>query len=431
MTKKESGVATLIECKSGYVFNSSSREYIVFLKNAGKNVIVPEALHKALMKAYVDDMPVDEIAVKFTFPSSYIPEYKTIFGWKRRGIAITDEDALELSVEDASDKMLEEKKFEILQEYNKKSWHRTLDMAKKWDEFQIGELKPFEQLLETWKPKCPRYTPKKECRGYNLVVVLSDCHYGCESNGKQLFRKKGHSTNYTVSCVKSYYQRIIDDIKNLNLKIESLTILSLGDQIHSSNPYSQTTKGTTVKSDFLGEEMFDVAFDSVTEFVYNLSREAPKTKVIAMKGNHCGQLDLILFKTLSVYFKDQTNITFDLVSAPAKAFREKNTLCIASHGAHDSIKAKFTPGPKLQSYVQSLIIHSQETEDGITSRAAFFADLHHSEMKEYNDFTYHLCPSVVVSDEYSDGLGLYSRSAQSAFLIDEKGIKMSLNYYFD
>lgn len=422
----------VLETNSKYTFNKKDRNYVVYIKSAGKNIVIPEDIHKGIMAAYVSNVPSDQISVKFGIPAGYITEYKTAFGWRRDGVPITDEDANSLSVSECAGKLLEEKKFEIIQEYNKLSWRRTVDSAKNWELFQLGEIQPFEQLLSKWNPSIPKYNPpSKKQSDYNLLVALSDTHFGCESNPNLLFRKKGHSTNITVKYVREYYTRLLNDICSFNLNINSVRLLSLGDQVHSSNPYSQTTKGTTVKSDLLGEELFEVAFDSMVEFIYNISMNIPIVKVTALKGNHCGQLDLILFKAVSAYFRNQPNITFELISAPVTAFRERNTFCIASHGAHDSIKAKFTPGPKIQSYIQSLIIHSQEKEKGITSRAAFFADLHHAEMKEYNDFTYHLCPSIVRNDEYSDSLGLASRSAQSAFLIDDTGIKSTFNYYFD
>ncbi len=414
-----------------YTFNRDTKSYEVFLRSLGKKVFIQEDLHKAMMRAYISNTSVDEISIKFNFPVSAISEYKSIFGWKRGGIIITDEDVSDNSIDKCAQDLLDEKKLEVLQEFNRLNWKKTQDAARNWELFELGELKPFESFLSRWTPKAPKYTsPSKKNRKYNLIVVLSDTHFGCESNPNNMFRKTGHSTEKTVAAIRDYYTRLLNDIFSHNYDIESVRILSLGDQIHSANPYSQTTKGTIVKSDLLGEELFEVAFDSINEFIYNISANVPETKVTALKGNHCGQLDLILFKAISVYYRDQKNISFDLIGAPATSFRERNTFCIASHGAHDSLKAKFTPGPKIQTYIQSLIIHAQEKEKGVTSRAAFFGDLHHSEMKEYNDFTYYLCPSIVQNDEYSDALGLASRSAQSAFLVDDLGINKVFNYYF-
>lgn len=415
-----------------YSFNKETREYTVFLRKNKKSILVPERLHKDILRDYTANLSLEEIAIKNGISTTIIPEYKEVFGWTRKGIAITDEELAECSVEECVEELINNKKTDIINQFNKKNFSKIIEGNRKWEEFQVGAIDPFAKFIEKWVPQYESYEPQPRYKtGHNLVVVLSDCHYGCYSDGKKLFRGKGHDTDYTVSCVKSYYQRVLDDIDALNLAIESVTILSLGDQIHTASPYGTTTKGTQVRSDYLEEEMFEIAFNSLTEFVYNISKIAPVTKVVALKGNHCGQLDLILFKTLSVYFKDQKNISFKLVSAPATSFRERNTFCIATHGAHDSIKAKFGPGDKTQAYIQSLIIHSQEHEKGIVARACFAADLHHSEMKEYNDFTYHLCPSVVRDDEYADALGLNARSAQTVFLIDDNGIKASFNYYFD
>ena len=128
--------------------------------------------------------------------------------------------------------------------------------------------------------------PEKVRGGYSFIVLLNDLHYGNRSNKKNLFWGKSHSTEYVVDAIKKYGAQIESDIKNLNLKIDSIVIVSLGDILHTANTFGTTTKGTPLRFDVLSEEMFEIAFDSLSELVYNLSKLAPRTKVYSYKGNH-------------------------------------------------------------------------------------------------------------------------------------------------
>lgn len=436
-TVEPEGIPATVEIKTNekYSYNTENDTYIINLKSMAKPFVLQGFIHRAIHQAYSsmgNDLSSEEICRKYGISPEVFTEYRKIFKVTKDSLPLTIEEIESNSVEDSSSEILEQKKFRIFQDFEKKSWKETQERANKWTQYQIGVLDPISDILSNWNPpECKPYEYKIEENkdGPVLVLTLADCHIGMKSNPNVTFRKRGYSTEYAVQCIKELHQRITKDVKSMGLSLSAVTILSLGDNLNSCNPYSTTTKGTVVKSDYLGEEMFDIALDSFVEFIYNMSLLAPKVRCISNPGNHWGYGDSILFRAISVYFKDQKNMEFIISKAPAVAFREKNSLCIASHGAHDSIKAQFG-GNKIQTYVQSLMLHSIQNEKGITSKYCFFADKHHQEVKEYNDFTYYLCPSLVGSDEYSDALGLCSRSAQSAFLIDDTGVKATFNYYF-
>lgn len=436
-TVEPEGIPATVEIKTNdkYSYNTENDTYVINLKSMAKPFVLQGFIHRAIHQAYSsmgNDLSSEEICRKYGISPEIFSEYRKIFKVTKDSLPLTQEVIESNSVDDSSNEILEQKKFRIFQDFEKKSWKETQERANRWTQYQIGVLDPIENILSNWSPpECKPYEIKKDYGDgtVSLQVCLSDLHVGMKSNPNVTFRGRGYSTEYAVQCIRELHQRITKDAKEMNWKISKIIVLSLGDQLNSANPYSTTTKGTVVKSDYIGEEMFDIALDALVEFIYHMSLLAP-VKTVSCRGNHWGSGDSILFKAISLYFKDQKNMEFIISKAPAVSFRERNTLCIASHGAHDSIKAQFGPGNKTQAYIQSLMLHAMENEKGITSRAAWFGDKHHVETKEYNDFTYYLCPSLVGSDEYSDALGLCSRSAQSVFLIDDTGVKATFNYYF-
>ena len=419
-----------------YSYNQANDSYVISLKCQSKPLVISGSKHRAICRSYStwgENLSCDEIVRKYALTPAIFDEYRRIFALTKTTEPLSIEEVLDNSIEDSVSKILEEKRYNIYQAYEKESWKSIQNDAIKWQNFQAKQLDPFTRFIEGWTP--PVYKPynilkEKTKDGYSFIIILNDLHYGGKSNSKTLFRGGEHSTNYVVESIRKYGEQIESDIKNLNLKISSIVLVSLGDLLHTANMFGTTTKGTPLRHDMLGEEMFETAFNSLSEFIYNISKLAPETKVYSFKGNHFGVGDGILFLCLSKYFKDQTNIKFDICNKFAGSFVEKNTFFICSHGANDQYKSKAPGGIKLQSYIQSLIIHAQENLKGIKSRVALFADMHHLSMKEFNDFYYILAPSIVAGDEFADALSLDSKPSQICLLLDETGIKSHLNYYF-
>lgn len=424
-----------LESSDRYYYNKEADKYIVYIKHLSKNVIIPGEVHRGIVSAYsgFDQRSVEEICTTYNLPQAIFGEYRSIFGLSRDSIPLSAEEVLENSVEESVEALAERKKFEISQKFNKVDWAKTQELAKKWAEFEAKVYDPFVKFLASWKPPVYKpYVPLKNSKtGYSLMVFSNDTHVGASAKKNSMFRGEEQNTQYVVKALDSYANRIIQDVKDQNLNINSLVINLAGDLIHVGTPFGTTTKGTQLRYDMLGLEMFNAAFDAYSNFVYKLSKIAPKVKVYSVPGNHAGLNDCLLAKALSIFFKDQKHIEFVISEAPIISFREKNMLCLATHGAHDSIKAKMPVGAKLKSTVQSSIIYSQENMKGIKARAFFAADLHHAKMEEFNDFNYYLLPSLMRGDNFADAINAYSRPCQQTFLVDDNGIKSVNNYYFD
>lgn len=419
-------------------FNKDTNQYVVFLNSIGRNIVVSEEKHRSILLMYSswngEEKSINEICRTVQWPRPVLTEYLKRFGITHDSLPVTDEDLITQSDDEVIGRLKELRKFSIHQKYEKESWDSIRNDASKWREFSYKNLNPFVNFIHKWQP--PKYEPYVVKNpnikgGYSYVVIVSDAHFGSFANGKHLVRGKQQSTEYTKKCISQYGAQVASDIKNLNLNIDSIVIVMLGDIINSANPFGATTKGTPLRNDILNEELFETAFNSLSEFVLNISKLAPKTTVYSYPGNHAGVSDNVLCFALGKYFSAQKNISFNPCSAFVGHFVEKNTFFLCSHGSNNAYKAKAPKGVKLENYIQSLIINSQKQYPNIASRVAVFADLHHLEMKESNDFYYLLAPSMVRGDDFADALSLNSKPAQISLLIDDVGIKAIFNHYFD
>ena len=424
---------SMIECKKGYVFNKHDKNYIVFIKSAGKNIIVPEAMHKAMMKAYIEDVPVEEISTRFSIPASYIPDYKTVFGWTRRGVCITDEDASDLSVEDCAEKLLSEKKFEIIQEFNKKSWKKTQEDALKWQEFYHRKFEPFEAALANWTPTpVPKISYPAASNNSDKVftIFLSDLHYGASANSLYMFNKDSWSTKKTIECVDKFAKEIQKEVASRSYKFSKCVIVGLGDLIHSLD--GKTTRGTELNFDCVAEEQFDYALDSLRIFIQRMVDLFGVCDVHSVGGNHNYETEVALFRALDMFFRQNKRVKFHHYASRPAHFVEGSTLIMFDHGADHKERAYVPPkGPKLEKHVNSLLLSIPETVAKCKSKIFVQADRHHFETIEYNDFEFYMFGTCLGSDQHASVNNLKNRPRQSCLVLDSSGVREVLHVYFD
>lgn len=420
-----------------YHYNKLTRDYVFFLKSAGRNVVLHEDELQNVISAYSntfgDERSVDDIGRMLGWPKNYVIEMLRLLDFSHDSLPVLPETLETKSDDEILTDLTTQKKFVIKQKFEKSRWQDIENKAVLWDKFRFSTFDPFIGFLKSWNP--PEYKPYEIIKekiedGYSFIVVLNDLHFGSKANSKHMFRGKDQNTQMVVDSIRKYGAQIVSDIKNLKLKINKIVIVSLGDILHTASPFGTTTKGTPLRYDVLNEEMFTIAFDSLAELIINLSKIVPEVDVHSYKGNHFGTGDSVLFFALSKYLSAQKNIKFNICSSFAGSFVEKNTFFICSHGAADAFKSKAPQNAKLQTYIQSLIIHSQENFKGIKNRVALFADLHHLNIKEFNDFHYILAPSIMQGDEFADNLSLDAKPSQICLLLDDNGIKANFNYYF-
>lgn len=424
-----------LEFTDGYVFNPTTKQYVIFLKSASKPIVIDEATFKSMLNAYSgeDQRSVEEICATHSFPKAYFDEMRRIFKWSRDGLPLTDEDILSVDSDELVEDLLEKKRFEVGQKFQKKDWKQTQENSERWVQFEMKNLNPFVRALENWNP--PKFTGKiltqNKFKGdpKTWVAALSDLHYGAKASECYMYSQKGWDTHKTIEAVKKYSESILRDVKARNYNFEKAIILGMGDLIHSLN--GKTGRGTELKYDYIREEQFDYAFTSLAEFIANVASCFPKLEIRSLAGNHNYESEICLFRALAAYFRNQKNIEFYHYSTRPASFRTGNTLFLIDHGADSGERAYVPSGPKLQTHVQSLLLQKPELLQGVKTRIFAQGDKHHWHNEEFNDFEFIMFSTSLVGDEHASVNNLNNRARQSSLILDEGGLKEIIHCYFD
>jgi hypothetical protein len=166
--------------------------------------------------------------------------------------------------------------------------------------------------------------------------------------------------------------------------------------------------------------------------VEKLRGHFPEVEIRTVKGNHAGNHEWLLWHSIEQYFRDKVRV----INARTRwhTFQERNSMIILDHGDSDQYANSKTPnqgGARTEAYVQTLILRELPKMPMVTSKIYIQGDLHHYEHKEFADFEYFLFGSTMKGSRFADHHNLSSRPRQNALLLDDKGVKQQLHFYFD
>ena len=423
-----------LKFKEKYVYNKESDKYVIYLKAANGHIVLPGDTVRSLVANYSNwygkEHSVNEICRNYKIPRNYFNEIKDVFNLTHDSEPITKEELLERDIEDITEDILEKKKFQLYQQFQKRSWEETEQAASKWFKMQEGVYNPFVNFINSWNP--PEYTPVEYTGPGNvqhrysnktLLVGLSDIHFGAKTNPKSSYRNKGYSTKEAVECLEEYAENIKDIVEERNYCFDTCVLASLGDILHTTGA-GFTTKGTMLVHDCVKEEQFNAAFDSITKFICDLLSLFPQVEVKSVKGNHNDFGDYVLFKTLEAYFRSEPRINFDNFQTDHGLFKVNKCLFIISHGYSAEYKGRIpTAGKARESYITNLFLSKPEELIGVSQKILLTADQHHLEMREYAEFEHYMLSTAVKGDAHSEAMGLNNQARQSCFVIGDTGIK--------
>jgi hypothetical protein len=420
-----------------YVYNKESDKYVVYLKAANGNVVLPGELVRGMIENYSNwygnSRTINEICRNYRIPRNYFEELKNVFQITHDSEPVTREELLEKDISALSEDIVQKKKFQLYQKVQKKSWKDTEESAKKWHELIEGTYNPFNTILKNWKP--PQYTPSKAPVSKNrktekaILIGLSDVHFGAYANATDSFRGVGASTDNTVNNIEDYATNIAKFVNERNYEFKECVIAGLGDILHTTGR-GVTTKGTPLVFDCLKEEQFDAALSSLTKFIQSILELFPRVRVKSVKGNHNDFGDYVLFKALEAYFKPEKRIDFEIYRTEQGLFKINNTLFIISHGYNAEYPGHLPrAGKARESYIANLFLTYPEKLIGVKTKVLLTADQHHTEAKEYAEFEHYMLSTLVPNDGYSEAMGLKSVAKQSCFVIDDFGVSEILHSY--
>ena len=433
MPKKQSKEVT--KCGGPQFYNEKDDKYIVFLKKLGRQIVIPGEMHRAMLQAYCgeDKRDVQEICAAHGFPEEYFNEYKNIFKWTRDGLPVSDEEIEAEEPKILAARLLEKKKFDIRQEFQKQSWRDTEKDAKLWQDFVANKVSPFKDILDSWKPpklkqyNAPTVRRKKGSKSY--VMTISDWHIGAELKSLDSFRGQRWNKETFLCFFEKFMERNLERIRKEKQDLHEICILSLGDIMDGLR--GETEKGTSLEQEFSREQQFNFALNILLELISRLEIFNLPIRIVSLKGNHDSLDNYILFSAIEKYYNESKGISFFNCSERSAFVEFKKTLMLIDHGAHDIMNAKIpTQKTPREAYILSLFLSRPDLLNKYPHRYFIQGDLHHNEHIEFNDFEFIMVGSPARS-LYSDANNWHSRASQSSFLVGEEGIEEIFRFYFD
>jgi len=438
--KAEKQWGNKLKLDKAYYYNEPDDKYVLHLKAAGGNVILPGEVVRNIQETYSNWLgnphTINEVCRNHRIPRNYLVEILKVLGITHDKEPTTTEVLEKEDIDILSEELVAKKRFQLYQTFQKKSWQQTQEAADKWHNFQEGIYDPFSLFLENWVPPVykevpgPKYTgPGTERDSRVCLVGLSDLHYGTSADPKDSFQQEGQSTAETVTFVEKYADAIAEKQAQKRYELRKCIVASLGDILHTTGQ-GTTTKGTPLRFDCLKEEQFEQAFNSMVNFLNKMLVCFEEVEVKSVKGNHNDFGDWVLFRALSSYFRTCPRISFDVFRTDHGMFRVNSTLFVISHGASAEFKAKIPKsGSAREAYIGNLFLSRPEALVGVKHKILLTADQHHLEMQEYAEFEHYMLSTPVKGDKYAEALGLRGKPRQTLFTIGQEGIE-SLEYVF-
>lgn len=423
-----------LDFKDGYVFNKEQDKYIFLCKKVGRNVVLEGSLVKAILAAYSnfngDGSSINEISRKFNIPRNVISEILTILNFTHDELPVLKEEYAEKSEEEIVDDLIQRKKFEAYQKFQKRDWKETQDAANKWHQLQIGQLNPIKDFINTFSfTREDVVIPEvKKTGDYDLIIGLSDLHFGGFADGDELYLGSDWNIDKTAQAVELIAFKIKKALASRTYQFKSLKLLLLGDLLDSLT--GETEKGTELETHPIGEKQFDVAFKTLEKFISTIYSIFPNIEVIGVAGNHSYYGDWALMKCLEKFYSNNKNIKFNVSRKKWVDFKIGNSLFIAEHGYSAFYKARVPDDDKgRDAYVKNLLMSKPENLVGTKHRYFLTADKHTLEYKEYNGFEFFRFSTIVGGNRFVDHLNLKNSPRQNALIVGEDGVEEIVNFY--
>lgn len=418
-----------------YTYNQLNDTYCVNLKCQLKPLVISGSKHRSICRSYSEwgeNLTTDEIVKKYALTPEIFDEYRRIFNLTKQREPLSIEEVLENSVEDSVSKIIEEKRYNIYQKFEKESWKNIQAAALKWQHFQAKQIDPFCNFIESWNP--PIYTPtqfKQVNSGDKYFLAsLSDVHVGLISHERFNYFKGKWSHKDLENSIKSYANQIKNEISQRKTGFKSAALLLAGDLVHTLSGF--TDKGTKLEYEFLGENQFDLVFNITVYFINELLSIFPEIHIKSVAGNHSSFGDYVVAKVLESYYRNEPRLKFEITTKRYLPFKIENSLLILEHGYSPWYKSRLPRSPVArENYINGLFLSKPELLQGVKNKYYISADQHHSEIKETNFYEHLMLSTIVGADRHSDNCGYVNRPRQTCFVIDKTGLKEILHFYFD
>lgn len=421
-----------------YYYNEADKKYVFFTsKIVGRNYVLDESKVDTILKLYsnFDNAPFTsgQIAQRTSTPKKVVEFVIRSLGLNHSSLPFTDEKIKKQpETEPLVEELIIEKRASLEQKFERQDWKQTVQDAENWRIFQFNYKKIFDSVLEKWTP--PKYeevqTKTRKFGDKELILGCSDWHYGLVANGRYLYNQKEWNIELTKKSVQDYANQIVNHLEERNHQYKRITLAFLGDLLHGLDGF--TDKGTKLEAHPLKEDQLEEAFNSTLQFINTILSVHNNIRVVAVPGNHSSFGDYFLLRMLSIYFKDDKRISFEITSKRFLTFAVKNNLFLMDHGYAPTAKSRLpAPGPGRENYLNNLFLAKPEKLKGYERFYYLSADQHHMESAELTNVETFMFSTLVGGCRHADNSGYKSRPRQSGLVVDEQGVKEFIHFFLD
>ena len=188
-------------------------------------------------------------------------------------------------------------------------------------------LKTVSSFIENHSPHYPSIKRKIKLNNHLLVINPADIHIGKYANHLET----GDGYNVEIACerVLEGLQGLID--KSQGFEVDRVLFCIGNDILHIDNVYNTTTAGTNQDVDGKWWEHFEIALALYVKCV-EILREIAPVDVIHSMSNHDYQSGFHLAHALRSWFRNDSEVTFDISVAHRKYYKYGKNLIGLEHG---------------------------------------------------------------------------------------------------
>ena len=399
-------------------YNDTNDTYITWLRSAGKAIVVPGPIHRAIKQAYSNMVgkgaSINEIARDFSFPRHWFDEYRRRHCWTHDMDPFTDEEIKDNETEDLVDDLVLRRRRLLHRADEKRRWKDIQASAEKWELFEEVIMEEMKHYISQ-AGVAPEITPvnmNTANNPYALVMSPTDFHwgkYGWEDEVGERYdfeeakRRLVTTTNEIIGRLPGRPEKII--------------LATGSDWFHVDTDMNTTARGTSMDSCATPAQILITGCKMAREHIDMLRQVAP-VDIVFMPGNHDRHSAFALMLYLNAVYEDCEDVSIEISPATRNYRTYGETLIGFTHG--DKMKKDKLP---------AIMASEKALEWGQAScRVWFTGHLHHQQLHEIGGAYVVILPSLAGHDRYHHRAGfILAKAGLAAHIIDkEHGLAGSL-----
>ncbi|MBC7381891.1 MAG: hypothetical protein H7296_02730 [Bacteroidia bacterium] len=246
--------------------------------------------------------------------------------------------------------------------YKGKAWSLHFKGQEERDYFDVRD--EIVADMQAFAPIYPVIKRTKQKENNLLIIDPADPHFGKRSTVEET----GEETNLVTTA-----QRFSDGIEGLinktdSYKFDKIVLVGGNDSLHTDNPFGTTTAGTKQDTAGMWYENFKTAKNANIAAIDRLLTVAD-VHFVFCPSNHDFMTGFFLADTLSAWYHNNKNVTFDISPAHRKYIQYGHSLWGLTHGdgakeneLSDLLKTEAKKAWALSRYTYWLVHHRHHSD---------------------------------------------------------------------